>query len=192
MLTAAEHHHDHDQHDQDQRNDPTHLHPARCTRIAAARSASRRSLVSPSGVRGRSGVCHMSSRAVASARRCHSVVRDETQLSTIEIWRVYSTDAYPGDIPSSGHETIKAHRREVHEAILDTAAALVARSGLRAVTMSQIAQETGIGRATLYKYFSGVEPILIAWHDRHVANHLERLSELRNQLARLANDWRRY
>src|SRR5437588_7950754 len=92
-----------------------------------------------------------------------------------------STDPYPGAIPKLWHETIKAHRREVHEAILDTAAALVARHGLRAVTMSQIAQETGIGRATLYKYFSGVEPILIAWHDRHIANHLERLSELRNQ-----------
>ena len=92
-----------------------------------------------------------------------------------------STGPYPGVIPKLWHETIKAHRREVHEAILDTAAALVARHGLRAVTMSQIAQETGIGRATLYKYFSGVEPILIAWHDRHVANHLERLSELRNQ-----------
>jgi AcrR family transcriptional regulator len=45
--------------------------------------------------------------------------------------------------------------------------------------MSQIAEETGIGRATLYKYFSGVEPILLAWHERHVAEHLERLQRLR-------------
>ncbi len=84
-------------------------------------------------------------------------------------------------IPKLWHETIEAHRREVRDAILDTTAALVATHGLRAVTMSQIADETGIGRATLYKYFSGVEPILIAWHERHVAHHLEHLTQLRDQ-----------
>src|SRR5206468_4596531 len=89
--------------------------------------------------------------------------------------------AYPGMIPKLWHQTIQAHRREVRDAILDTAAALVAKHGLRAVTMSQIAEETGIGRATLYKYFSGVEPILLAWHERHVAEHLERLERLRDE-----------
>jgi AcrR family transcriptional regulator len=89
--------------------------------------------------------------------------------------------AYPGVIPKLWHQTIQAHRRGVHDAILDTAAALVAEHGLRAVTMSQIAEETGIGRATLYKYFSGVEPILVAWHERHVAEHLEHLRQLRDR-----------
>jgi AcrR family transcriptional regulator len=49
------------------------------------------------------------------------------------------------------------------------------------VTMSQIAEETGIGRATLYKYFPDVEAILIAWHERQVTAHLELLAELRDQ-----------
>ena len=89
--------------------------------------------------------------------------------------------AYPALIPRLWHQTIQAHRREVRDAILDSAAALVAQHGLRAVTMSQIAEETGIGRATLYKYFSGVEPILTAWHERHVAEHLEHLTGLRDQ-----------
>jgi AcrR family transcriptional regulator len=84
-------------------------------------------------------------------------------------------------IPKLWQQTIQAHRREVRDAILETTAALVAQRGLRAVTMSQIAEETGIGRATLYKYFSGVEPILIAWHERHVAEHLEHLTQLRDQ-----------
>jgi AcrR family transcriptional regulator len=87
---------------------------------------------------------------------------------------------YPGVIPKLWHETIEAHRREVRDAILETTVALVSRRGLRSVTMSQIADETGIGRATLYKYFSGVEPILIAWHERHVAEHLDHLTQLRN------------
>jgi AcrR family transcriptional regulator len=89
--------------------------------------------------------------------------------------------AYPDVIPKLWQQTIQAHRREVHDAILDTTAALVAQHGLRAVTMSQIAEETGIGRATLYKYFSGVEPILVAWHERHVAEHLEHLQRLRDE-----------
>src|SRR3982751_1135838 len=89
--------------------------------------------------------------------------------------------SYPGLIPKLWQHTIQAHHREVRDAVLDTTAALVAQHGLRAVTMSQIAEQTGIGRATLYKYFSGVEPILIAWHERHVAEHLAHLSQLRDQ-----------
>jgi AcrR family transcriptional regulator len=84
-------------------------------------------------------------------------------------------------VPKLWNETIAAHRREVHEAILDTTAALVAEQGLRSVTMSRIAEETGIGRATLYKYFSGVEAILIAWHERQITGHLESLAEVRDE-----------
>ncbi len=84
-------------------------------------------------------------------------------------------------MPKLWSETIQAHRREVRDAILHTAAALVAEHGLHSVTMSQIAEETGIGRATLYKYFRDVAAILVAWHDRHVAGHLERLARIRDR-----------
>jgi AcrR family transcriptional regulator len=59
----------------------------------------------------------------------------------------------------------------VRDATLDTTAALVAEHGLASVTMSQIAEQTGIGRATLYKYFPDVEAILVAWHERQIAGH---------------------
>jgi AcrR family transcriptional regulator len=88
---------------------------------------------------------------------------------------------YTGAVPRLWNETIKTHRAAVREAILDTTAALVAEHGLRAVTMSQIAEETGIGRATLYKYFSDVETILLAWHERQITGHLEYLAEVRDQ-----------
>jgi AcrR family transcriptional regulator len=78
-------------------------------------------------------------------------------------------------------ETIETHRRDVRDAIVETTAALAAEHGLRAVTMSQIAADTGIGRATLYKYFPDVEGILVAWHERHVASHLNHLVEVRDQ-----------
>jgi AcrR family transcriptional regulator len=84
-------------------------------------------------------------------------------------------------VPKLWTETIETHRREVRDAILDATAALVAEHGLLAVTMSQIAQETGIGRATLYKYFPDVATILRAWHERQITGHLDYLAEVRDQ-----------
>jgi AcrR family transcriptional regulator len=79
------------------------------------------------------------------------------------------------------NETIEAHRRAVRDAILDTTWALVTEHGLTSVTMSQIAEMTGIGRATLYKYFPDVEEILLAWHERQITGHLAQLAEVRDQ-----------
>jgi AcrR family transcriptional regulator len=84
-------------------------------------------------------------------------------------------------MPKLWNETIETHRHDVREAILDATMALVAEHGPLSVTMSQIAEKTGIGRATLYKYFVDVEAILVAWHDRQVSHHLEHLTGLRNQ-----------
>ncbi|MBA3388731.1 MAG: TetR/AcrR family transcriptional regulator [Rubrobacter sp.] len=84
-------------------------------------------------------------------------------------------------MPKLWNETIEAHRRAVRDATLDTAAALLAEHGLASVTMSRIAKKTGIGRATLYKYFSGVEAILLAWHERQITGHLEYLAEIRDR-----------
>lgn len=84
-------------------------------------------------------------------------------------------------MPKLWNETIEAHRREVRDAILTTTAALVFEQGLRSVTMSQIAERTGIGRATLYKYFPDVDAILDAWHAREIAQHLQALSEVRDR-----------
>jgi AcrR family transcriptional regulator len=84
-------------------------------------------------------------------------------------------------VPRLWDETIEAHRRAVRDATLDTTAALVAEHGLASVTMSEIAAETGIGRATLYKYFPDVEAILVAWHERQVAEHLQQLAKVRDQ-----------
>jgi AcrR family transcriptional regulator len=83
-------------------------------------------------------------------------------------------------VPKLWTETIETHRREVRGAILDTAGALVATHGLLSVTMSQIAEETGIGRATLYKYFPDVDAILLAWHERQITDHLEHLAKVRD------------
>jgi AcrR family transcriptional regulator len=87
-------------------------------------------------------------------------------------------------VPRLWTQTIETHRREVRDAILDATIALVGEHGVLSVTMSQIAEKTGIGRATLYKYFPEVEAILQAWHERQIARHLGQLAEIRNRPGR--------
>lgn len=89
--------------------------------------------------------------------------------------------AYRGGVPKLWDETIAAHRHQVRDAILETTAELVFEHGLRSVTMAQIAEHTGIGRATLYKYFSDVDAILHAWHHRQITTHLAQLTEIRDK-----------
>jgi len=89
--------------------------------------------------------------------------------------------SYTAVMPRLWNETIEAHRHAVREAILDATWALVTEYGLTSATMSKIAEETGIGRATLYKYFPDVETILVTWHERHVIGHLKHLANVRDQ-----------
>ena len=86
-------------------------------------------------------------------------------------------------MPKLWTETIETHRHEVRHAIMDTAWTLATRHGPMSVTMSQVASQVGIGRATLYKYFPDVEAILLARHAGHVQQHLDRLRALSDQAA---------
>ena len=56
----------------------------------------------------------------------------------------------------------------------------MAEHGLASLTMSQIAERTGIGRATLYKYFPDAEAALAAWHERQITRHLAELTQARD------------
>jgi AcrR family transcriptional regulator len=84
-------------------------------------------------------------------------------------------------VPKPWTHTIGTHRREMHDAILDTTVRLAAEHGPLSVTMSQIAERTGIGSAALHKHFPDVEAILLAWHERQISNHLELLAQVRDQ-----------
>ena len=85
---------------------------------------------------------------------------------------------YAVSVPKIWNETIESHRNAVREAVMDAAAALAAERGMPSVTMSQIAERAGIGRATLYKYFPDVETTLTAWHERQINNHLHELAHI--------------
>lgn len=56
--------------------------------------------------------------------------------------------------------------------------ALIEQRGIASVTMSDLAQAAGIGRATLYKYFPDMQAVLGEWHQRQVSRHLRQLSDV--------------
>ena len=168
VTTAPGDEHDDDQEDEDESDDRKHLHPPWCAglwlvllshvgHVAALFLSRVPGYRSPAGP----GIYRHDVSCVSGCPRCDV--------------------AYTSAVPKLWNETIEAHRREVRDAILDTTAELVAEHGLRSVTMSQIAEDTGIGRATLYRYFSDVDAILLAWHERQIAGHLGFLAEVRDQ-----------
>jgi AcrR family transcriptional regulator len=169
LTEDAREHQDH-QHDENEADDPEHLHPPWGVRGRSPTGLS-------TGPRGRRSVGHV--RLLFSQARYSAPYRDMMSLSNhcVSILNIM----YARVVPKLWTETIEAHRREVRDAIQDTTATLVAEHGLRSVTMSQIAEDTGIGRATLYKYFPDVEAILYAWHERQIKRHLEQLTQVRDQ-----------
>ena len=83
-----------------------------------------------------------------------------------------------GQVPKLWAESVESHREQVRALVFGAVEELVATRGPLSVTMSQLAEATGIGRATLYKYFGDIEEVLTAWHHRHVAAHLAALQDL--------------
>ncbi|MBX3047762.1 MAG: TetR/AcrR family transcriptional regulator [Anaerolineales bacterium] len=81
-------------------------------------------------------------------------------------------------MPKLWRHTVDAHRQEVRERILSSAASLAVVNGLRGVSMAQIAEQVGITRTTLYKYFPSVEAILDAWHAGQIHTHLDHLARV--------------
>jgi AcrR family transcriptional regulator len=92
-----------------------------------------------------------------------------------------SDEAYHRRVPKLWEESIEEHRRSVRDAITEATWRLAEEHGPLSLTMSQVAGAAGIGRATLYKYFTDIESILVAHHARHVENHLRALEQLRGE-----------
>lgn len=81
-------------------------------------------------------------------------------------------------MPKLWHDTIEAHRSAVADAIMDRTASIAASEGVHALTMARIAEQTGIGRATLYRHFKDVDEILASWHQRQISAHLVDLESI--------------
>ena len=81
-------------------------------------------------------------------------------------------------MPKLWSETIDSHRRDVRDAHHGHHGGSGGRAGAAGRDHVADRRRTGIGRATLYKYFPDVDSILVAWHDRHVTAHLQGLVDL--------------
>ncbi|MDQ2677683.1 MAG: TetR/AcrR family transcriptional regulator [Actinomycetota bacterium] len=64
------------------------------------------------------------------------------------------------DVASTWDDTVSEHRDRRRQSIIDATMALVAERGMTDVSMADVAKAAGIGRATLYRYFPGVEEIV--------------------------------
>lgn len=162
-MPAATYKRDHDdRHDNDRDDDRQYLDPARRPRGF--------------GLGGRGGIGHPHSSVSVDLAGSVEFTRQRVAVKSDCL-----APSYSALVPKVWKDTIEEHRRAVRDATMEAAATLVAEHGLRSVTMSQIAEETGIGRATLYKYFSDIESILQAWHERRITEHLNHLSDVRDQ-----------
>jgi AcrR family transcriptional regulator len=80
-------------------------------------------------------------------------------------------------VPAAWNDTVADHRDRQRQLIVDSTMSLVAEHGLSDVTMAQVAKQAGIGRATLYKYFPGVEEIVAEHVLQTVESHHRVLEE---------------
>jgi AcrR family transcriptional regulator len=86
-------------------------------------------------------------------------------------------------VPRIWEETVGAHRSAVQKAIAVATARVVQRDGIRGLTMSAIAVEAGIGRATLYRYVKDADAALTLWQEHGVEFHLRQLEDLATRTA---------
>jgi AcrR family transcriptional regulator len=73
-------------------------------------------------------------------------------------------------------------KQERHQAILDAAARLLARSPDRIANMADVADEAGVAKGTVYLYFPSKEELLLAVHERNIDGFFRAL------IARLESD----
>lgn len=86
-------------------------------------------------------------------------------------------------------------RDQVKEGLLDAMDSLLARFGYQKTTVDDIASEAGIGKGTIYLYFSSKEQIALSCIDRFHDRLLARLNDIacsdasaRQKIARVLNE----
>ena len=69
-------------------------------------------------------------------------------------------------------------KQERHHGILDAAERLLRRSPDRVASVSEVADDAGLAKGTVYLYFRSKEELLLALHERHVAEFFAALDAL--------------
>jgi AcrR family transcriptional regulator len=79
-------------------------------------------------------------------------------------------------------------KQERQQAILDAAERLLRRSPERVANVAEVADEAGLAKGTVYLYFPSKEELLLALHERHVAEFFGALIALLARPKRVAFD----
>jgi len=74
--------------------------------------------------------------------------------------------------------SVEKHVRQQTEKLLDTANSLFRKHGYKDTDMRQIAEQMGLARSSLYRYYPNKESILLACIERDMAPLLESFEEL--------------
>ena len=72
-----------------------------------------------------------------------------------------------GALPLAGERSERADAARNRERILAAARKLIAREGVRGITLEDVASEAGVGRATLFRRFPDRASLLLALLDEH-------------------------
>jgi AcrR family transcriptional regulator len=72
-----------------------------------------------------------------------------------------------GGLPLAGERPERADAARNRERILEAARGLIAKKGVRGVTLEEVAKAAGVGRATLFRRFPDRAALLLALLDEH-------------------------
>ena len=68
--------------------------------------------------------------------------------------------------------------RETVDAIVEAASRIIARDGVNALTMREVARVAGVTSGTLYHYFASASALLAVWEERSLARGAERFGSV--------------
>jgi AcrR family transcriptional regulator len=84
-------------------------------------------------------------------------------------------------VPKLWESTVEGHRDAVRAAIARATGELAHRHGVTGLTMSAIARQSGISRATLYRYASDTAEAVDLWRTQEIDEHLQQLQSVADQ-----------
>jgi AcrR family transcriptional regulator len=83
----------------------------------------------------------------------------------------------PDALPLAGQRPERADAARNRERIIEAARKLIARKGVREITLDDVAKEAGLGRATLYRRFPDRSALMLALLDDHERELQDRIIE---------------
>lgn len=79
-------------------------------------------------------------------------------------------------MPKISGKNLSEHRERTREALFAALSGLMAAKGFDAISMSDLANESGIGRTAIYNHFSDKEELLLAYIEFEVNAYMDRIN----------------